>query len=434
MVEYLIIVAVVGVAALGLWTVFGGGIGDKTDEEREQIASMTGGASGAGGGTAALTGAEPAPPPDGEDDGGGFWGGVGDVLGGTGDFLWGTATGIVGGAWDTVTGLASLGWSIGEGAWWVVTHPGDAAAGVWHAVTHPVETAEAAWDFGANVVNGIGNALGNAWDTVLHGSWEERGNLLGRGLFEAALTVGTGGAAHATKARFLGKVDDVADAARVAENAGDVAAWRRAAAAGTREASRRIAPRLTVARGTATADDVARVNGALERLPPGVLERLEAHGTKIVVGRDSVTDAVPHLEGVHPRGWPPGKTWDDVDGAYMPGANEVVVATNSRWFGRGRRLTRGDDEFVLYHEVGHALDASAARASRSDDFVRAYEADKGKLSAYERQPGAAGQSEAFAESFRKYVSGDEKFRKTQPHLWEYWNKDPLGIFDEAGGP
>ena len=228
-VEYLIIVAIVGIAAIGAWSVFGDGLTSKTDEERQQIAAMAGSGAGTGGESvsgapAALSVAPTASDgtpttsdgtsgSSGDDGGGGFWGGVGDFFSGAGSFLWGTGKGIVLGAWDTVTGLASLGWSGVKGVWWVVTNPVEAAEGVWHAVTHPVETATAAWDFGSAVVSGIGTALGNAWETVKHGSWEERGDLFGRAVFEVALTVGTGGAGQATKARWLGKVDDVARAA-----------------------------------------------------------------------------------------------------------------------------------------------------------------------------------------------------------------------------
>ena len=246
MVEYLIIIAIVGVAALGAWVAFGGTVTSKLDEQGTHIATLTPGSAGsvsaesgapiapptAGAAPAALGGTESpvggappmalsSPPEGGSDDdgdgGGRAWWESAAAFG------WSTVKGVGLGAWDTVTGLVSLAGAAGSGAWWVVTHPGEAASGAWHAVTHPAETASAAWGLTKAVAGGVWNWLGGAWDTVLHGTAEERGDLLGRGLFEAALTIGTGGAGHAAKARFLGKVDDLADAARLAENVDDAA-------------------------------------------------------------------------------------------------------------------------------------------------------------------------------------------------------------------
>ena len=234
MVEYLIAIAVVGIAALGAWHTFGGDVDQKTDAQGVAIASMAADTSGAavvGGGTEGLEAATAAlvssgsAPPDGADPGGASEaGGDESFLGSTLGFGWGTVKGLAGGAWDTVTGLVGLAGDVGKGAWWVVTNPGEAAGGVAHAVTHPGETASAAWGFTKAAGSAIWGALGDAWETAKSGSSEERGMLLGAGIFEVAMTVGTGGTGHASKARWLGKVDDVARAAD------DVSDTRRAAA------------------------------------------------------------------------------------------------------------------------------------------------------------------------------------------------------------
>ena len=263
MAEYLIVIAVVGVAALGAWYAFGGSVDSGVDEQGTRISTMSPGSAGAtaasagviapptGGETEAVAGTSPAlaavapssamptyaAGADGsvdragsDEEGGRPWWRSALAFG------WSTVKGVGHGAWDTVTGLVSLAGMAGRGAWWVVTHPGEAARGVWHAVTHPKETASAAWGFAKAAASGVWSWLGDAWDTVRHGTAEERGDLFGRGLFEAALTVATGGAGVATKARWLGKVDD---AARLADNASD--ASRAAAAAGRLgRAARRI--------------------------------------------------------------------------------------------------------------------------------------------------------------------------------------------------
>ena len=223
MVEYLIIIATVAIAALGAWHAFGSSVGSTTDEQSVRIASMTAGAGASSGDapgavTASLasppeSGAAPSGSPPAEslppDEGGGERGWIESVLG----FGASTVTGFAGGAVDTVSGLVSLGGTVVGGAGWVVTHPGEAIGGVWHAVTNPGETAGAAWDFATGAAGGIANAIGGAWDTAWNGTPEERGDLLGRGIFEVALTVVTGGAGQATKARWATKVDDLARAA-----------------------------------------------------------------------------------------------------------------------------------------------------------------------------------------------------------------------------
>jgi Flp pilus assembly pilin Flp len=42
MVEYLIIIAVVGVAAIGIWSAFGGAIQDKLNEQTGQVSDLPG--------------------------------------------------------------------------------------------------------------------------------------------------------------------------------------------------------------------------------------------------------------------------------------------------------------------------------------------------------------------------------------------------------
>lgn len=237
MAEYLIIVAVVGVAAIGVWYAFGNAVTSKLTGQADAITAMTPGAGGSGASSevgsapAALTGptgeAPAGAPASSDEEGGSAWrAGL--------DFGWGAARGLGDAAWDTVRGTIGAARSLGAGALWVATHPSDAAAGVAHAVTHPRETAEAAWGVARSVGSAIGNAASNAWDTALHGTAEERGELLGRAVFEVAATVGTGGAAHTTKARFLGGVvrraDDAADVSRAARHLDEATlAARRAA-------------------------------------------------------------------------------------------------------------------------------------------------------------------------------------------------------------
>jgi hypothetical protein len=288
------------------------------------------------------------------DDDGGFWGGVGDFFSGAGSFLWGTGKGIVGGAWDTVTGIASLGWSAVKGVWWVVTNPVEAAQGVWHAVTHPVETATAAWNFGSAVASGIWTALGNAWETVKHGSWEERGNIFGRAGFEVALTVGTGGAGHAMKARWLGKVDDVTDVARIAENVDDVSDAARIAGLDDVGAAARIAENAD------DAADVARVLARISEKPPNApltLREADVYMEHVVV---------PKVAGF----FRPGVGYDARTGMALDGRHLDAVTGA---LADARRLSAASKESLHLTVLAKALqgDRTAMRLLSPDDPARA---------------------------------------------------------------
>lgn len=192
-----------------------------------------------------------------------------------------------------------------------------------------------------------------------------------------------------------------------------------------------IARRIVQAGGTGTQADVDLVVAEVAKMPLAALQQLESAGTKIVACRDSVTDYATSLKGVQPRGWPPGATWDQVPGAYMPSSNEVVIATRGHGTPAGARVPatgegHGSVNLVI-HEVAHAIDATApaSRNSASTTFNDARTKDIAALSSYETQPGTAGQSESYAESAARYYGGSGGTSKT-PALDEYWRNNPLG--------
>jgi peptidoglycan hydrolase-like protein with peptidoglycan-binding domain len=194
--------------------------------------------------------------------------------------------------------------------------------------------------------------------------------------------------------------------------------------AGDLEARRAVARRLVRAGGSATQEDVDAVVGELEKMPLAQLEQMERNGTKVVAARGSVTDARTDLRGVQPRGWPPGKTWDQVPGAFMPDTNEVVVATQAGPNG-SRQVpptgsSHGSANLVL-HEAGHALDYRGGKPSDSAEFQRAYEADRAAMPAYLQQPGNAGREEAYAETLALYLQDPAECRRRYPNLSRYWD-------------
>jgi hypothetical protein len=201
------------------------------------------------------------------------------------------------------------------------------------------------------------------------------------------------------------------------------------------------AARLALARqivkpmGSATAADVDAVVSEVSKMPLSELQDLQKAKINFVACRDSVADAYPYLEKEHPRGWPPGRGWKDVPGAYMPNEKSVVVATRDNPAG-GREVFPSGDKHgsasLAMHEGGHAVDAARSYPSLNDkDFQAAYKADlgSGHLGDYYTQSGDAGPSEAYAESHALFLSGDKSGEGARafPKMMEYWgNKYSAG--------
>ncbi|WP_282780016.1 MULTISPECIES: hypothetical protein [unclassified Nocardia] len=135
----------------------------------------------------------------------------------------------------------------------------------------------------------------------------------------------------------------------------------------------------------------------LERLPDSFHRKMLGYfashpkgGIDIVAG--SVTDVMPELRGVTPRGWPANTTWDDVPGLHDLSTHRVVL---------GDRGDHGSVSLAV-HEVGHAFDRALLDASDSDDFRQLY--DKlGSMMPYYAQPGSAGRQETLAESLAAWA-------------------------------
>ena len=131
--------------------------------------------------------------------------------------------------------------------------------------------------------------------------------------------------------------------------------------------------------GHGTADDEKVVEVELSKLSEKRLKELRDKGVEVIACRDSVTDHWDHLKGVQPRGWPAGKTWDNVPGCQ--GGKEVVVATTGTDSKR-RVPARGEGHGsvnMTLHEAGHSLEE---QGHNSNEFKNARQADLPKLDAY----------------------------------------------------
>jgi hypothetical protein len=181
------------------------------------------------------------------------------------------------------------------------------------------------------------------------------------------------------------------------------------------------------------------MTAAFDRLPPKVRDAL-TDGKVTVHVSETLIQARPDLKGVTPRGWPPGNTWDEAEGMYhhhsyatnMPSEVHITEKRFSRF--QKKYVTTHRGVGVFNHEVGHAFDYAKDQASTSLEFRKAYEADvkafrdRAKRGgaweikkaesqyAYFLQPGEAGPSECFAETFGELVgagsSDGEKLHMT----------------------
>jgi hypothetical protein len=183
--------------------------------------------------------------------------------------------------------------------------------------------------------------------------------------------------------------------------------------------------------GKADIVDAELVSQELSKIPPHALRILAENKTQVVVCRGSVTDHLASLRGVKPRGWPPGSSWDSVPGLHSPDRNEVVIATIGHGTPAGRRVPQTGEghgsKSLVVHETFHAIDhgkSAGSPRSSAAEFNAARNADKPTLSAYESQPGAAGQEESYAETAARYYGADTTDATQHPNLHKYWHSDP----------
>ncbi|MCP1550695.1 MULTISPECIES: hypothetical protein [Methylorubrum] len=158
----------------------------------------------------------------------------------------------------------------------------------------------------------------------------------------------------------------------------------------------------------------AQVRGAWKKVPPPVRRALR-QAQVAVHSPARLIDVAPDLADQHPRGWLPGSTWKEVDGAYIPGLRRVIVSETALLRVTGKYQPTGRADTVLTHEIGHAYDDARRYESRTAAFRSAYDADVARYlrtggtrdgeHRYFLQPGDAGPSEMFAETFSELVNG-----------------------------
>lgn len=192
-----------------------------------------------------------------------------------------------------------------------------------------------------------------------------------------------------------------------------------------------LARKLVRAGGSGDTTDVELVVGQLKRLPVEALQSMIDNKVSVIACRGSITDHATALQGVKPRGWPPGSTWDIVPGGYRPAQNEVVIATRGHGTPTGAHVPatgQGHGSYnLVIHEAMHAVDAhgKGGKLSGGAAFTTARAADLGALSVYQRQPAPAGPEETYAESAARFYGGDPTSVTATPALDAYWRSAPF---------
>jgi hypothetical protein len=199
--------------------------------------------------------------------------------------------------------------------------------------------------------------------------------------------------------------------------------------------------------GSSSAEDAKVVAANLAKLPPKVIDKLNQAKIQTECCRGAITEAMPELAGVLPRGWHETTTWDQVPGVYSPDNKKLVVGTDADAGGKRKIELK-----LVGHEAGHAFDAADDKPKREHkDFLAARQADidaaqaaikakaakvvgmyggrDGGVDDYflTKQEGGTNDkgaiSETFADSFARNTTGNTDW----PKLMAFWAKNPWGV-------
>lgn len=161
------------------------------------------------------------------------------------------------------------------------------------------------------------------------------------------------------------------------------------------------------------------VKDAADSLPSNIKNFLAKRGYHYIAA-DKTKAALESLgvdTSIPPRGYPPGWTWDNVDGTVDKGHHKIIVSEHLK---SGPWVKNERVEGVLRHETGHAIDHELGDYSHSPEFTKTFAAEVAKMPkavrdriGYLLQPGYAGYEEAFAEVFAVINGGGAR---------EQWSK------------
>jgi hypothetical protein len=152
----------------------------------------------------------------------------------------------------------------------------------------------------------------------------------------------------------------------------------------------------------------------LARLPAVLTQKIKDSDYRLRFGA-TLLDIRPDLKGKTPRGWPPGSTFEHVDGLHDPDERQICIFEYFKSDLMATRYTKNTRAGgVFRHEMGHLLDHLFGGLSDQERFRTAYERDIEHLffqedlfdeCSYYVQDGIAGRKEAFAELFAILMGG-----------------------------
>lgn len=157
------------------------------------------------------------------------------------------------------------------------------------------------------------------------------------------------------------------------------------------------------------------VRESYEALPEGWRKAVAEAGYQVVVTR-RLTEALPRLAGLTPRGGMPGETWDARDGITSE-EKLILVAQETIMRGKAVPVPAERGRGVMLHEFGHAMDALMG-LSTNKAVVEAWRVEAARLrgtalsswderqdQGYFVQPEPAGIIETVAEIFARLHGG-----------------------------
>jgi hypothetical protein len=178
-----------------------------------------------------------------------------------------------------------------------------------------------------------------------------------------------------------------------------------------------VSPAVPMESVNASPEFQQRIREQVDAFPAGVRKLLSDKGMAVRVS-DNIVDAAPDLKDERPRGWPPGSTFANEDGAFRPDQRLILVSETFK-DSSGKDVRSDRSAGVLRHETGHAVDAALDNYSQEADFKAAYDKDVAAMSpeakaklAYLLQADGAGAQECFAEIFAAIYGGSANDSQT----------------------
>lgn len=155
---------------------------------------------------------------------------------------------------------------------------------------------------------------------------------------------------------------------------------------------------------------IDQVQKKLDQLPPHVMKSLERNGYKILA-TPMITDALPGLKRLTPRGWASDTTFDNSDGTHDNVRKQIIAPMR---FVRDQSPEPVLRDNVVTHQIGHALDFANEFLSSRPEFIDAYNKDmqaivdkRNPIYQYFSQPDGVGRQETFASLFGLLTTGTE---------------------------